>query len=58
MIMDKPSCINELKDLAERLSDRDTNLKECFKKVKSIVNCKKTSPEEKIAKIGEICNGK
>lgn len=56
--MDKPSCINELKDLAERLSDRDTNLKECFKKVKSIVNCKKTSAEEKITKIGEICNGK
>lgn len=56
--MSRPSCINELKDLSERLSDRDKNIKECFKKVKSIIKCKKTTAEEKVAKIEKLCNGK
>lgn len=55
--MEKPSLVNELRKLAEQLSDRDVNLKSCFTKVKSIANCKKSSPEEKIEKIKEICNG-
>ena len=56
--MSKPSCINELKDLADRLSDRDLTLKECMKKVKSIISCKESTDEEKVQKIREICNGK
>lgn len=56
--MEKPSCIQELKDLTSRLTDRDVSLKTCFKQVKTIVNCKKTTPEEKIKKIKEVCNGK
>lgn len=55
--MSKPSCIDELKDLAEKLSDRDMSLKSCFKKVKFIINCKETNDKEKIKKIREICNG-
>jgi len=57
MLMSKPSCIDELKDLAEKLSDRDMSLKSCFKKVNSIINCKETNDKEKIKKIREICNG-
>lgn len=56
--MEKPSCIQELKDLTSKLADRDVTLKACFKQVKNIVNCKKTSAEEKVNKIKEICDGK
>ncbi len=55
--MDKPSCINELKELANNLSDRDISLKACYAKVQKIINCKETTPEEKVNKIKEICNG-
>ncbi len=56
--MEKPSCIQELKDLTSRLADRDVSIKISFKQVKSIVNCKKMNSEEKIKKIKELCNGK
>lgn len=55
--MNKPSCINELKDLANRLSDRDLSLKERMKKVKVIINCEESSEKQKLQKIREICNG-
>ena len=58
MLMEKPSCIQELKDLTSKLADRDVSIKASFKQVKSIVNCKKMNPEEKIKKIKELCNGK
>ncbi len=58
MLMEKPSCIQELKDLTSRLADRDVSIKISFKQVKSIVNCKKMNSEEKIKKIKELCNGK
>lgn len=58
MFMDKPSCIQELKELTERLSDRDVSLKVRFKEVKSIVNCKEMTPSQKVKKIKEICDGK
>jgi len=57
MLMDKPSCIAELKELANSLTDRDVSIKACYAKVKSIINCTETSPEEKVLKIKEICNG-
>lgn len=56
--MEKPSCIQELKDLTSKLADRDVSIKASFKQVKSIVNCKKMNPDEKIKKIKELCNGK
>lgn len=55
--MDKPSCIAELKELANTLSDRDISIKACYAKVKSIINCPKTSNEDKVEKIKKICNG-
>ena len=55
--MDKNSHIPELKVLADKLTDRDTGLKSCFKRVKQIINCPKTSNEEKLEKIKNICNG-
>jgi hypothetical protein len=58
MFMEKPSCIQELKDLTSKLTDRDISLKSCFKEVKSIVNCKEISDKEKISKIKKICNGR
>jgi len=58
MLMEKPSCIQELKDLTSKLADRDVSIKASFKQVKSIVNCKKMNPDEKIKKIKELCNGK
>jgi len=57
MLMKKPSCIGELKELADKLSDRDVSLKSCFTKVKTIINCSETTETEKVKKIKEICNG-
>lgn len=56
--MEKPSCIQELKDLTSRLADRDVSLKTCFKQVKSVLNCKKMTSDQKIKKIKELCDGK
>ena len=56
--MEKPSCIQELKDLTSRLADRDVSLKTSFKQVKSIVDCKKMTSDQKIKKIKELCDGK
>jgi|TARA_Y100000389_G_scaffold24781_1_gene21488 hypothetical protein len=58
MLMEKPSCIQELKDLTSKLADRDVSLKESFKQVKTIIDCKKMTPTQKIKKIKELCNGK
>ena len=58
MLMEKPSCIQELKDLTSRLADGDVSLKTSFKQVKSIVNCKKMTSDQKIKKIKELCDGK
>ena len=56
--MEKPSCIQELKDLTSKLADRDVSLKESFKQVKTIIDCKKMTATQKIKKIKELCNGK
>jgi len=58
MLMEKPSCIQELKDLTSKLADRDISLKASFKQVKTIVDCKKMTATQKIKKIKELCNGK
>jgi len=44
---DKPSCIDELKELAESLTDRDTLLKNDYKIVKSIINNKDLNNTQK-----------
>lgn len=54
---DQPSCINELKELAESLSDRDTLLKSDYKKVKAIINNKDLDNTQKIKKIKFLLDG-
>lgn len=54
---DKPSCIGELKELANSLGDRDTLLKSDYKSVKSIINDTKLSNAQKIRKITNIIDG-
>lgn len=54
---DKPSCIDELKELAESLTDRDTLLKNDYKIVKSIINNKDLNNTQKIKKIKSLIDG-
>lgn len=54
---DQPSCINELKELAESLGDRDTLLKSDYKKVRAIINNKDLDNTQKIKKIRSLLNG-
>ena len=54
---DKPSCIDELKELAESLGDRDTLLKSDYKTVKSIINDKDLNNTQKIKKIKSLIDG-
>ena len=54
---DKPSCIDELKELAESLCDRDTLLKSDYKTVKSIINNKDLDNTQKIKKIKSLIDG-
>lgn len=54
---DKPSCIDELKELAESLSDRDTLIKSDYKTIKSIINNKDLNNTQKIKKIKSLING-
>lgn len=55
MFMEKPSCIRELKQLANSITERDTEATVCIAKVKEIVNCDDLSSTEKIIKLKEIC---
>ena len=54
---DKPSCIDELKKLAQSLSDRDTLLKSDYKTIKSIINNKDLNNTQKIKKIKTLIDG-
>lgn len=54
--MEKPSCIDQLKKLTDSLSDRDVNLKKCMTKVKEVLHNEKTTPEEKVKTLKDICN--
>ncbi len=54
---DKPSCIDELKELAQSLSDRDTLLKSDYKTIKSIINNKDLNNTQKIKKIKTLIDG-
>ena len=58
--MEKPSCISQLKDLADSLSDRDVNLKKCMSAVKKIIHNDELTDEQKVEQIKTICkkNGK
>ena len=58
--MEKPSCISQLKDLAESLSDRDINLKACMQAVKKVIHNDDLTDEQKVQEIKTICkkNGK
>lgn len=55
MFIEKPSCIRELKQLANTLTAKDTEVAACIAKVKEIVNCDNLSSMEKIIKLKEIC---
>jgi hypothetical protein len=54
--MDKPSCLDQLKDLADSLTDRDVNLKKCMKHVKEILHDEKLNSDEIVSKLKDICN--
>lgn len=54
--MDKPSCINQLKDLADSLSDRDVNIKKCMKKIKEVLHNEELTSDEIVSKLKDICN--
>jgi len=54
--MDKPSCIDQLKDLADSLTDRDVNLKKCINHVKEILYNEELTPDEMVSKLKVICN--
>jgi hypothetical protein len=51
----KPSCIKDLKDLVNQLTDRDVNLKNHLKSIKSIIADKSIKTDAiKIKKIKQI----
>ena len=54
--MEKQSCISQLKDLADSLSDRDINLKKCMSSVKKIIHNDDLTDEQKVEAIKTICN--
>lgn len=54
--MEKPSCINKLKSLADSLIDQDVDLKECMSKVKKTLHDESLTSEEIITKLKDICN--
>jgi len=56
MFMEKQSCISQLKDLADSLSDRDINLKKCMSSVKKIIHNDDLTDEQKVEAIKTICN--
>lgn len=53
--MEKPSCINQLKDLADALTDRDVNLKKCMSNIKKILHDDSLSSDEIVEKLKDIC---
>jgi hypothetical protein len=60
MLIEKPSCIKEIKKLANSLSDRDTKTTICMTKIEEILKNDDLSSAQKITKLKEICkiNGK
>jgi hypothetical protein len=54
MIMEKPSCIKELKKVAISLAADNVMTSDCISLVKSIINSNQTA-EQKIIKIKELC---
>ena len=57
MFSEKPSCIPDLKNLVDNLSDRDITLKDCFGKIKKIINKRGITDKEKVKQIKETLNG-
>ena len=57
MFSEKPTCIPELKSLVSNLSDRDITLKDCFCKIKKIINKRGITDKEKVKQIKETLNG-
>jgi hypothetical protein len=55
MFMEKPSCIRELKQLAETLSESETAAIKCVAKVKEIINCTELTTSEKLSKLKDLC---
>ena len=53
--MEKPSCISQLKDLAESLTDRDANLKKCMSTIKKVIHDENLSSDEIVIKLKDIC---
>jgi hypothetical protein len=49
--------IPELKTLVGNLSDRDVTLKDCFGKIKKIINKRGITDKEKVKQIKETLNG-
>lgn len=56
MLMEKPSCIKELKRLSNSLTEMDAAATVCIAKVKAIVNNDDLSSKEKLIKLKEICD--
>lgn len=54
--MEKPSCISQLKELADSLSDRDINLKACMQLVRKVIHSDDLTDEQKVQEIKSICN--
>lgn len=51
----KPSCINDLKELVNNLTDRDVNIKNHLKSIKSVLEDKRIKSDTvKIKKIKQI----
>ena len=51
----KPSCINDLKELVNNLTDRDVNIKNHLKSIKSVLEDKRIKCDTiKIKKIKQI----
>lgn len=53
--MEKPSCIKELKRLANVISSDDGYSVSCMNRVKQIIDNEALSSTEKIIKLKEIC---
>jgi hypothetical protein len=53
--MDKPSCLDQLKDLAESLTDRDVSIKKCMKKVNEVLHNEELTSDEIVSKLKDIC---
>lgn len=56
MIMERPSCIKEIKKLTYNLVNLHVNHDLCINNIKEVINTKELNNDKKLSKIKQICD--